>query len=94
MLELKTGPFLPEYAGKMQFYLAVLNDRERQEGENPPIGIILCRTKNQTVVEYALRESNQPIGVATYRLTSDLPQEFKGQLPEPEQIARLLQLLD
>lgn len=94
VIELKTGPFLPEYTGKMQFYLAVLNDRERQDGENPPLGIILCRTKNETIVEYALRESNQPIGVATYRLTPDLPREFKGQLPEPEQIALLLQLLD
>lgn len=92
-VELKIGAFLPEYAGKMQFYLTALNDLEREENENPPLGIILCRTKNKTIVEYALRESNQPIGVATYRLTHDVPHELRGQLPEPAQIARLLELL-
>lgn len=92
-IELKIGPFIPEYAGKMQFYLAVLDDLERQEGENPPIGIILCRSKSKTIVEYALRDLNRPIGVSTYRVTAELPQELKGQLPEPERIAQLLEHL-
>ncbi len=62
-----TRAFLPEYVGKMQFYLAVLDDTLRLPGENPAIGIILCKRKDATIVEYALRESNRPIGVASYR---------------------------
>lgn len=85
------GEFVPEYVGKMQFYLAALDDLVRLPEENPPIGIILCKSKQRTIVEYALKESNQPIGVATYRIVSTLPQELKDQLPAPEQIARLLQ---
>ena len=89
-IELKVSEFLPEYVGKMQFYLAVLDDTVRLPDENPAIGIILCKTKERTIVEYALRESNKPIGVTTYQIVSTLPQEFQGQLPDPSQIARLL----
>jgi predicted nuclease of restriction endonuclease-like (RecB) superfamily len=89
-VELKVGEFLPEYVGKMQFYLAVLDDTVRLPEENPAIGIILCKTKDRTIVEYALRESNKPIGVTTYQIVSTLPQEFQGQLPDPTQIAQLL----
>ncbi|MGF1677348.1 MAG: YhcG family protein [Rivularia sp. (in: cyanobacteria)] len=90
-VELKIGKFLPEYVGKMQFYLAALDDKVRQPDENPSIGIILCKTKNKTIVEYALRESNKPIGVASYQIVSTVPQELKNQLPAPEQVAKLLQ---
>ena len=90
-VELKVGVFLPEYVGKMQFYLALLDDKFRLEGENPSIGIILCKDKKKTIVEYALRESNKPIGVASYRIVRTLPQELRGLLPSPEQIARLLE---
>ncbi|WP_293133489.1 PDDEXK nuclease domain-containing protein [Microcoleus sp. bin38.metabat.b11b12b14.051] len=62
--------------------------------ENPAIGIILCKSKNKTIVEYALRESNKPIGVATYKIVSTVPQEFKNQLPAPEQVAKLLEGID
>jgi predicted nuclease of restriction endonuclease-like (RecB) superfamily len=89
-VELKVGEFLPEYVGKMQFYLAILDDTVRLPDENPAIGIILCKTKDRTIVEYALRESNKPIGVTTYQIVSTLPQEFQGQLPDPTQIAQLL----
>lgn len=92
-VELKVGKFQPEYVGKMQFYLAVLDDVARQEGENPSIGMILCKTKNRTIVEYALRESNKPIGVSQYRMVSSLPANLKGQLPDPEQIGKLLENL-
>ena len=85
------GKFLPEYIGKMQFYLAVLDDMVRMDGENPAIGIILCKDKNRTIVNYALRESNKPIGVATYRMVSALPDELWGQLPAPEQVALLME---
>jgi len=90
-IELKIGEFLPEYVGKMQFYLSVLDDRVRLEDENYSLGIILCKSKNKTIVEYALKESNQPIGIATYRIVSTLPQELKDRLPTQEQVAKLLE---
>jgi hypothetical protein len=90
-LDLKIGEFIPEYVGKMQFYLAALDDRVRMDDENPSIGIIICKSKDRIIVEYALRESNKPIGVAAYRIVSTLPQELKGQLPAPEQVAKLLE---
>ena len=64
-VELKVGEFQPEHIGKMQFYLAVLDDTTRLEGENPSIGILICKSKDRTTVEYALRESSKPIGVGT-----------------------------
>jgi len=90
-VELKISEFKPEYVGKMQFYLAALDDNVKLPDENPSIGMILCRTKKRTVVEYALRESNKPIGVAAYRIVRRLPAELKGKLPEPGQIKRLLE---
>jgi predicted nuclease of restriction endonuclease-like (RecB) superfamily len=89
-VELKVGDFLPEYIGKMQFYLAVLDDTMRLADENSAIGILLCKSKDRTIVEYALRESNKPIGVAIYQTFKTLPQELQGQLPNPEQVAKLL----
>ena len=74
----------------MQFYLTALDKQVRQEGENPSIGIILCKEKNRTVVEYALHDAHKPIGVATYEMTKKLPKELQGQLPAPEEIAALL----
>jgi hypothetical protein len=59
--------------------------------ENPSIGIILCKSKDKTIVEYALRDTSKPIGVATYRIVSTLPHELKGLLPSPEQVAKLLE---
>ena len=93
-VELKITEFKPEYVGKMQFYLAALDDRVRLPDENPSIGMILCRTKKRAVVEYALRESNKPIGVAAYRIVRRLPAELKGKLPEPAQIQRLLEAVE
>lgn len=90
-LELKVGEFEPEFVGKMQFYLALLDDTAREEGENPSIGIILCKSKDKTIVEYALRDATRPIGVAEYHIVPALPQELHGLLPEPEDIARLME---
>ena len=90
-IELKIGKFQPEFVGKMQFYLAALDRQAREADENPSIGIILCKEKNRTVVEYALYDARKPIGVATYRLLKRLPKELKGQLPGPEEIAKLLE---
>ena len=93
-IELKIGDFQPEFVGKMQFYLTALDRQVRQEDENPSIGIILCKEKSRTIVEYALHDATKPIGVATYQITKTLPKEFKGQLPKPEEIAALLDGLD
>jgi predicted nuclease of restriction endonuclease-like (RecB) superfamily len=90
-IELKIGRFQPEYIGKMQFYLTALDRQMREDGENPSIGIILCKEKNRTIVEYALHDVGAPIGVATYRTVQSLPKELKGQFPAPEDIARLFE---
>ncbi len=90
-IDLKIGEFEPESVGKMQFYLTALDRQVREPGENPPIGIILCKEKSRTVVEYALHDARKPIGVATYRTVKRLPRELKGQLPNPEEIAKLLE---
>ena len=91
VIELKIGEFQPEFVGKMQFYLTALDRQVRQEDENPSIGIILCKEKNRTVVEYALHDARKPIGVATYEITNTLPKALKGQLPSPKEIAHLLE---
>lgn len=90
-IELKIGEFEPEVVGKMQFYLAVLDAQVREPGENASIGIILCKEKNRTIVEYALHDARKPIGVTTYRTFKTLPKELKGQLPSPEDIIKLLE---
>lgn len=92
-VELKVSEFIPEYVGKMQFYLAVLDDMVRLKGENPSIGIILCKSKNRTVVEYALKDATKPINVSSYQIFHKLPKEFQDELPSPEQIAILLETI-
>jgi predicted nuclease of restriction endonuclease-like (RecB) superfamily len=89
-IELKVTEFQPEHAGKMQFYLAALDDLVRLPDENPSVGIILCKTKDRIIVEYALRHADKPIGVAEYQIVKRLPKALKGQLPSPEQIGKLL----
>ncbi len=74
-IELKTVEFEPEFAGKMNFYLELLDEQEKQPDDNPSIGIILCPIKDNIEVEYALRTSNKPIGVAEYKLTNKLPEK-------------------
>jgi predicted nuclease of restriction endonuclease-like (RecB) superfamily len=93
-IELKISEFKPEYVGKMQFYLAALDDKVRLPDENASIGMILCREKNRAIVEYALRESNKPIGVSAYRIVRRLPKELKGKLPDPKQIEKILEAVD
>lgn len=85
-VELKTGDFKPEYAGKMDFYLHLLNDKVRLKDENPSIGIILCAQKKNIVVEYALRSTKNPVGVAEYRLTRKLPASLKKYLPSEKDL--------
>jgi len=95
-IELKTGRFRPEYAGKMDFYLEVLNDQERALDDHPAIGIILCAEKDRLEVEFSLKSKANPIGVATYQLCPQVPEEYQGMLPTDDDWQRLLEstLLD
>lgn len=90
-IELKVGKFKPEYAGKMNFYLNVLNNKVKMPHENPSIGIILCTDKDGLEVEYALQNVLQPMGVSTYVTREQLPQEFRNILPTKEEIEEKLQ---
>jgi predicted nuclease of restriction endonuclease-like (RecB) superfamily len=84
--ELKIGEFLPEYTGKMNFYLSALDSTLRGKQDEPSIGVILCRAKNRVIVEYALRDLSKPIGVSAYQLTQALPESLKGSLPTIEEL--------
>ena len=86
VIDLKMGEFEPEYSGKMNFYVEAVNTMLRTEMDNPTIGIVLCRSKRKTVVEFALGSVHNPIGVATYQLSSDLPPSLQNNLPTPEQL--------
>ena len=86
VIELKAGAFKPDYAGKMNFYLNVVDDQLRHETDNPSIGLILCRDKKKLLAEYALRGMNKPIGVSEYELTRALPEALKSALPTIDEI--------
>lgn len=90
-IELKIGEFKPEHKGQIEFYLDTLDQQHRLEGENPPIGIVICRSKTKTMVEYALRTTTRALGIATYTVTPQLPASYRDDLPSPEQIAARLQ---
>jgi len=88
--DLKIGEFEPEHAGKMDFYLNLLNDQQRVPDDGPSIGIILCAEKSDIEVEYALKSKTNPIGVAQYELQTQLPVELEGKLPTAEQLASVV----
>lgn len=85
-IDLKTGEFKPEQAGKMNFYLSALDDLVKSSDDNPSVGLILCRDENRTIAEYALRDMSKPIGVSEYHLCTDLPLDLKSALPDLEEI--------
>lgn len=90
VIDLKKGEFKPEYAGKMNFYLGVVDDRFRHAADAPSIGLILCQDRNHIIAEYALRGTSKPIGISEYELTRALPVNLQSALPTVEQIeARL-----
>jgi predicted nuclease of restriction endonuclease-like (RecB) superfamily len=86
VIDLKISEFQPEFAGKMNFYLSAVDDTLRHPDDQPSIGIILCKTKNKVIVEYALRDTQKPMGVSTYQLTESLPKQLKGNLPTVEEL--------
>ncbi|MCF2486697.1 YhcG family protein [Dyadobacter sp. CY347] len=89
-IDLKIGDFEPEHKGKMEFYLAVLNDTVKLPHENESIGIIICKSKDRTIVEYSLKSAAQPIGIATYNTSHHLPKMYEAMLPSAAEIAQKL----
>jgi predicted nuclease of restriction endonuclease-like (RecB) superfamily len=91
VIDLKRGDFKPEYAGKMNFYCSVVDDRLRHESDRPTIGLILCQQPNRVLAEYALRGMDKPIGVSSFELTRALPESLESSLPTIEEIERELE---
>ena len=90
-IELKIGKFKPIYLGQLYAYLQVLDDKVRKPHENPSIGIVLCKSANQAYAEYAVRDYNKPMGVATYKAFSDMPVELQKTLPDIEELKKLME---
>ena len=86
VIELKADKFKPEHLGQLSFYLTAIDQQVKAEQDNPTIGLLLCKSKNEVVAEYALRDKNQPLGVAEYQLLESLPEELQTSLPSIEQI--------
>jgi predicted nuclease of restriction endonuclease-like (RecB) superfamily len=86
VIELKAGKFMPEYAGKLNYYLSAVDSQLRKPEDNPTIGIVLCKKKNKIDVEYALRDILKPMGISEYVLTSAIPDNIKPQLPSVEEL--------
>jgi predicted nuclease of restriction endonuclease-like (RecB) superfamily len=93
VIELKIEEFKPEFAGKMNFYLSAVDDQLKHKDDQPTIGIILCKGRNEVIVEYALRDSSKPMGVAQYRLSPALPAQYQTTLPTVEELAREFPLI-
>lgn len=89
VIELKTGKFKPEYAGKMNFYLNLMDKQVKDKSDNPTIGIILCEDKKSITVEYAIEGITKPIGISQFKLTEKLPDSLKDYLPTPEELTKL-----
>ena len=86
VIELKKGNFKPEYAGQLNFYLSVIDDKLKTNLDQPTIGLLLCQDKNKVVAEYALKDINKPMGVSTYQITESIPENLKGSFPTIEEI--------
>lgn len=86
VIELKTGDFKPEYAGQLNFYLSAVDGIMKKDCDNPSIGLLLCKSKNNLVAEYSLKDISKPIGVSEYKVTNNLPEELEKQLPSIEDI--------
>lgn len=91
VIELKTGDFKPEYAGQLNFYLSAVDALLKKEQDNPSIGLLLCKSKNDLVAEYSLKDMSKPIGVSEYQITKFLPADLEKQLPSVEDIQKRIQ---
>lgn len=90
VIELKSGKFKPEFAGKLNFYLSAVDSQIKGQSDNPTIGILLCKTRDKIEVEYALRDINKPMGISEYKLSESLPSNFRSQLPTIEELENKL----
>ena len=90
VVELKTGKFKPSYLGQLMAYLRILDDKVKKPHENPSIGIVLCKSANKEFVEYVIQDYAKPMGVATYRLNSEMPEKLRNALPDVEELKKLL----
>lgn len=93
VIELKTGKFIPEYAGKLNFYLSVVDDVLKTDLDQPSIGLLICQDKNKVVAEYALKDINKPIGISEYKITDSIPKNLKENFPASKSLKRNLKLL-
>ena len=91
VIELKTGEFKPEYAGQLNFYLSAVDGIMKKDQDNPSIGLLLCKSKNDLVAEYSLKDMSKPMGVSAYQITNNLPEELEKQLPSVEDIQKRIQ---
>ena len=91
VIELKTGEFKPEYAGQLNFYLSAVDGILKKDRDYPSIGLLLCKSKNDLVAEYTLKDMSKPMGVSAYKVTSSLPEELQRQLPSIEDIEKRIQ---
>jgi predicted nuclease of restriction endonuclease-like (RecB) superfamily len=91
VIELKAGQFKPEYAGKLNFYLTALDELVKMPQDNPSIGLILCKDRNNVIAEYSLRDIGKPIGISRYQLSEKLPDDLKANLPTAEEVERMLE---
>lgn len=90
VIELKTGKFKPEYAGKLNFYLSAIDDKLRHPNDGATIGLLLCKDKNKFVAEYALRDISKPVGISEYKIVKSIPKKFKTSLPTVEELEKEL----
>ena len=91
-IELKTNEFIPEYASKMGFYLQALDEQVKEKNDNPSIGIVLCKSKNNQIVDYTLKYINKPIGVSEYRVLDELPIDYINNIPTEEDLNMYIQI--
>ena len=93
VIELKTGAFKAEYAGKMSLYLTAVDEQVKAADDNPTIGLILCTSKDKVTAEYTLKNIQRPVGVATYEMTNELPEPLKDQLPSAQELEEQLRVV-
>jgi hypothetical protein len=90
VVELKNTKFIPEYAGKLNFYLSAIDSILKGNDDKPTIGMVLCRDKNNVEAEFSLRDMNKPMGVTEFQLTDQLPENLKSSLPSVEELEQNL----
>ncbi|HAO07250.1 MAG TPA: DUF1016 domain-containing protein, partial [Chryseobacterium sp.] len=94
VIELKTGHFEPEFAGKLNFYVTAVDKKLRDENDNATVGMIICKDKNEIIAEYSLTDLHKPLGISSYELNKILPENFKSHLPSIEEVENELKKLD